>query len=120
MDISDDTLARAALPEILLTSDLALAFRASQATIRRWIRQGALPATRIGRRYIVRRDDLLAVLTPNARRRLSVHAAVRWGTHCAQCGQAIAEVGGLTVDDSPLCRRCASPDDHPTAPGGTK
>jgi excisionase family DNA binding protein len=54
---------RAALPEIMLVSDLAAALGLSQAAVRRAIHRGELgPWCRIGRRIAVRREALLEAL----------------------------------------------------------
>ena len=65
MSASHTIMARAALPEILNTSDLSMALRRSPRTIRRLIAEGIIPAIRIGRGYFTRRSDLMDALSPS-------------------------------------------------------
>jgi excisionase family DNA binding protein len=48
--------------ELLLISEVAAACRVSVATVRYWIQRGRLPSVRPGRRRMVRREDLAALL----------------------------------------------------------
>jgi excisionase family DNA binding protein len=47
----------------LTVSEVAAEFQVTAQTIRNWIEHGVLPATRIGRAYRIRREDLDALLT---------------------------------------------------------
>lgn len=55
---------RSALPALLFVDDLAFLLRCSERRIRSLIRSGFLPAVVLGRRYLVRREDLLGWLAP--------------------------------------------------------
>ena len=48
---------------LLTVSEVASEFHVTAQTIRNWIEHGVLPATRIGRGYRIRREDLDALLT---------------------------------------------------------
>ena len=48
---------------LLTVSEVASEFQVTAQTIRNWIEHGVLPATRIGRGYRIRREDLDALLT---------------------------------------------------------
>jgi excisionase family DNA binding protein len=51
--------------EYLTVDEAAALLRVAASTIRRWIRQGDLPAYRIGhRRVALKRDDLNGLITP--------------------------------------------------------
>ncbi len=51
--------------EYLTVAEAATFLRVASSTIRRWIREGDLPAHRIGRRRVgLRRDDLSNLITP--------------------------------------------------------
>jgi excisionase family DNA binding protein len=51
--------------EYLTVTEAASLLRVASSTIRRWIRQGDLPAYRIGKRRVaLRREDLNALITP--------------------------------------------------------
>lgn len=55
------------LPELLTIEQVAEYYQTSKDTVRRWIREGVLPAYRIGsgRGAIrVKRDDMLSILKP--------------------------------------------------------
>lgn len=54
------------LPRVLLVEDIAATFRVRIATARRWCRAGVLPASRLGGKWVVVRDDLLRQLTVSA------------------------------------------------------
>ena len=47
---------------LLTVSEVAAEFQVTAQTIRNWIEHGVLPATRIGRGYRIRREDLDALL----------------------------------------------------------
>lgn len=44
--------------ELLSVEDVTRILKVSKATVRRWCRQGKLPAARIGKAYRVRKGDL--------------------------------------------------------------
>jgi excisionase family DNA binding protein len=48
---------------LLTVSEVASEFQVTAQTIRNWIEHGVLPATRVGRGYRIRREDLDALLT---------------------------------------------------------
>ena len=51
--------------EDLTVAEAATLLRVAPSTIRRWIRQGDVPAHRIGRRRVaLKRDDLSSLITP--------------------------------------------------------
>ena len=51
--------------EYLTVAEAAALMRVAPSTIRRWIREGDLPAYRLGRRRVgLRRDDLASLVTP--------------------------------------------------------
>jgi excisionase family DNA binding protein len=51
--------------EYLTVAEAAMLLRVAPSTVRRWIREGDLPAHRIGRRRVgLRRDDLSNLITP--------------------------------------------------------
>ena len=51
--------------EYLTVAEAAALMRVAPSTIRRWIREGDLPAYRLGpRRVGLRRDDLVSLITP--------------------------------------------------------
>ena len=52
------------LPEVMDLCDVAAALKFSTAHVRRLVVAGALPGKRFGRRWLVRRVDLLAALAP--------------------------------------------------------
>jgi excisionase family DNA binding protein len=54
-------------PEFLTVPEVAARCRTSEETVRRWLRQGRLPSTGVGRRRLVRRADLDRLLTPAQR-----------------------------------------------------
>jgi excisionase family DNA binding protein len=45
------------LDEFLNTEDIAKVLRKNVATIQRWCREGELPAAKLGRTYMVRKQD---------------------------------------------------------------
>jgi excisionase family DNA binding protein len=51
-----------ARPQLLTVSEVAAELHVTTQTIRNWIDAGVLPATRIGRGYRLRRDDVDALL----------------------------------------------------------
>lgn len=55
-------------PRLLTVRETAIATRAHQNTVLRWIRIGKLPAVRIGRKHLIDREDLERMLTPAASR----------------------------------------------------
>jgi excisionase family DNA binding protein len=48
--------------ELLTVGEAAAIFRVTLQTIRNWIEWGKLPALRVGRRFLVRRDHIEALL----------------------------------------------------------
>src|SRR5215211_296254 len=51
--------------EYLTVAEAATLLRVATSTVRRWIRQGDVPAYRIGRRRVaLKRDDLSNLITP--------------------------------------------------------
>jgi excisionase family DNA binding protein len=51
--------------EYLTVAEAAMLLRVAPSTIRRWIRQGDVPAYRLGqRRIVLRRADLATLITP--------------------------------------------------------
>jgi excisionase family DNA binding protein len=56
---------RAVDEEFLTVAEAATLLRVAPSTIRRWIREGDVPAYRIGRRRVaLKRDDLSNLITP--------------------------------------------------------
>ena len=56
---------RAVDEEYLTVAEAATLLRVAPSTIRRWIREGDVPAYRIGRRRVaLKRDDLSNLITP--------------------------------------------------------
>ncbi len=52
--------------DLLTIPEAAAALKVSPVTIARWLKQGRLPAYRMGPRAVrIRREDLMAVLTPS-------------------------------------------------------
>jgi excisionase family DNA binding protein len=69
---------------LLSVPEAAALIRASEATIWRWIRKGALPSYRVGpKRVFVKRDDLTAQISPDRRKNAGLSAADRWRLHAA-------------------------------------
>lgn len=67
---------RAADEEFVTVAEAAALLGVAPSTIRRWIREGDLPAHRIGRRRVaLRRADLASLITP-ARRAVAVNEPV--------------------------------------------
>lgn len=54
----------AGLPDNISRKQAARAAAVSEDTISDWIRAGQLRAWRVGKRYVIRRDDLAALLIP--------------------------------------------------------
>jgi excisionase family DNA binding protein len=48
--------------ELLTVKEVAAYLRVSRVTVWRWCRQGIIPASRVGRTWRIRRDDLLHLL----------------------------------------------------------
>ena len=48
--------------ELLTVKEVADYLRVSRVTIWRWCQEGTLPASRVGRNWRIRRDDLLQLL----------------------------------------------------------
>lgn len=48
--------------EILTVKEVAVYLRVSRVTVWRWCQQGVIPASRLGRNWRIRRDDLLDLL----------------------------------------------------------
>ena len=48
--------------ELLTAAEAAKIFRVTMQTIRNWIQWGKLPALRVGRRFLVRREHIEALL----------------------------------------------------------
>src|SRR5580658_1107938 len=82
--------------ELLLVEEVAREMRVPVATVRWWVRTGKLPASRPGRRLLVRRSDIERLLAP---------VAVRLPATPAQLS-AVAN-GVLPVAPSELERRRA-------------
>ena len=55
--------------EILKVKEVAAALRVHNKTIRRWIRAGSLPASRVGKSYYIRSEDLQAFLVSGIKQR---------------------------------------------------
>jgi excisionase family DNA binding protein len=55
-----------AVDEMLLVEEVARATRTSEATVRWWIRTGKLPASKPGKRLLIRRSELEALLSRKA------------------------------------------------------
>ena len=67
---------RAVDEEYLTVAEAATLLRVAPSTIRRWIREGDVPAHRIGRRRVaLRRADLARLITPA---RPGMKRAARW------------------------------------------
>lgn len=49
-------------PWVLTSADLARLFDISEDTARRWLREGRLPAVRLGRRWYASRDAVVGVI----------------------------------------------------------
>lgn len=52
--------------QYLLIEEVAAEMRCPETTVRYWIRAGKLRASKVGRRFIVARSDLDAVIRANA------------------------------------------------------
>lgn len=48
--------------ELLTVKEVAAYLRVSRVTVWRWCQQGIIPASRLGRNWRIRRDDLLGLL----------------------------------------------------------
>jgi excisionase family DNA binding protein len=57
---------------LLTVNEVAALFRVCPKTVRRWISSRALPATRLGRDWRIRRDDLGRLADERGNRFLSV------------------------------------------------
>lgn len=55
---------KTSLPDVLFLDEVSRLLRVPVTTLRAWARSGRLPAVRIGRRYMVCRCELEALLTP--------------------------------------------------------
>lgn len=79
--------------DLLTIPEAAAALKVSPVTISRWLKQGRLPAYRMGPRAVrIRRDDLAEVLTPSG------HAdGERGGTGGAEPGGGNGTGGGATA-----------------------
>src|SRR5437870_6341977 len=53
------------LPEILTVREAAAYARVTPRTVQRWIEESRVPGVKVGGTVRIRRDDLLAVLTPS-------------------------------------------------------
>lgn len=62
---------------------------ASYQTLRNWIKQGKLPAVRVGNRYRVLRTDLEAVLHPDAPTRSTDASVIAWAERQALTAPAL-------------------------------
>ena len=86
---------RAADEEYVTVAEAATLLRVATSTIRRWIREGDLPAHRIGRRSVaLRRADLAGLITPADR---------------------LAETKGNAAVDDPVVGRRLTPEDQQQA-----
>lgn len=59
------------VPDICDVEDAAFHLRTSFATVRRWMRDGTLPGAKLGRRWYVTREALLAHLRQRSMRVVS-------------------------------------------------
>ena len=59
----------------MTVADVAEILKLNQQTVRNWIDQGSLPATRIGRRVRIRRSDFERVLENGSTGRAAVEAS---------------------------------------------
>lgn len=50
------------MPEFLTVHEVAKRLRVHPATVRRWINEGVIPATRVGRDYRIPADSIEALL----------------------------------------------------------
>lgn len=71
----DARLRRVVLPDLMVVEDVAAFLWLSPASVRRLIREGRIPAAKLGRRWIVERRSLLDALE-EARR------VPRWAREC--------------------------------------
>jgi excisionase family DNA binding protein len=81
------------LPDLVRVEHLAQALGLCATSVRRLIRDGTIPARRIGRRWIITRGELLAAL--------SAPAAV-----CADCCRRLPPVAA-SATTLPVCSPCA-------------
>jgi len=95
-----DEVARANLPEICLVGDLSRVLRKSPGRVRELLKSGTLPGRKLGRTWVVRREDLLAALSPAVPRRTSAPPGVAW---CRRCVDRPAGPRGL-------CAVCEHPE----------
>ena len=64
IDATQAELAKAGVPDILSTNEVADLFGIPRSTVYELARRGDLPARRVGRRWIFLRDRLAAAITP--------------------------------------------------------
>jgi len=95
---------RILLPDVSTVEDPVERLRLSSATIRKLLRQGVLPGCKIGGRWPIERQQLLAAL-----RTAAAHPEVpAEHSSCANCRHPLNELGGLTRANLPLRTECAS------------
>lgn len=51
-------------PELMTTEEVSVVLRTSPETVRRWVRKGDVPAIRLGGRWMLRKNDVKALLDP--------------------------------------------------------
>ena len=79
----DETVFRAALPQVLDTADLSRLLRRCPTAVRRLLRAGELPARKVAGRWLVERECLLEAIRPefvecaDCARQLPLNAVVR-------------------------------------------
>jgi excisionase family DNA binding protein len=68
------------LPVMMTVEDAARASHIEERVLRRWIAQGRIPATKVGKRWIVPRDRLLRYVEAMAERNVARAASWPGGT----------------------------------------
>lgn len=53
------------IPELMTTGEVALKLHQAESTIRGWCSSGKLPATKIGRNWLITVDDVVALIDRN-------------------------------------------------------
>lgn len=95
------------LPPLMRSKDLAAALGMKVHTVNEWIRRGLVPASKIGRYYIVRREALLEFLRQQEqarashRRRSHVVAGVLESIPRRRRSRAIASAANATLPTNP-------------------
>jgi excisionase family DNA binding protein len=99
---------RILLPDVATVEDLAAMLRLSAPTVRRLFRAGEIPGCKVAGRWLVERQKFLHFLRREP-----------WGARCAMCNHVLrGDVGGVLIDDRPVCTRCAARLDDLRGPGG--